>query len=380
MIPLHFEYTTDSVLPNTGLDADLGGHDGEQARLRMPGEFERQDAMLIGCTTLVEKAPQVFLNLVQTLWRHVQLIGLVDSENRETLGRMLVATTGLPANAIQFVRLAAGSMWVRDYGPVTVIDQFGRRRFLDFDRRHLRPHNVQSAARDLAAMTGVPLQSVPLCLAGGNLLSNGDGVCLTTATVIMQNTEQGRQIEEIGTELIRCVGAERWAYVSPLPREHTGHIDLICTFVAADTLVVGQADPDENSDYAERLDKIADHLSGLETATGRLRIVRIPMPSSHDTHSRSYTNVVFANGTLVVPLYPETDAHRDRIALDTYRQLLPAWHIVGVDVSRFSHLNGALHCLTCNIPAAVPAGNLPERPEAVHPTATAPITGEPGVV
>jgi agmatine/peptidylarginine deiminase len=194
--------------------------------------------------------------------------------------------------------------------------------------------------------------------------------------VIAQNCEQGRQVREIGTELCRCVGAVRWAYVSPLPREHTGHIDLICTFVSAGTLVVGRADPDENPDYAERLDKIADHVSGLETGAGPLNVVRIPMPSSHDTHSRSYTNVVFANGTLVVPLYPETDAYRDRIALDTYRQLLPDWRIVGIDVSRFSHLNGALHCLSCNIPAAVPAARLPERPATTQAMAGAPVRNE----
>jgi agmatine/peptidylarginine deiminase len=149
--------------------------------------------------------------------------------------------------------------------------------------------------------------------------------------------------------------------------------------VAADTLVLGQADPQENGDYAERLDKIAEHLTGLQTGAGPLKIVRIPMPSSHDTHSRSYTNVVFANGTLVVPLYPETDADRDRIALATYRQLLPAWDIVGIDVSRFSHLNGALHCLTCNIPAVVSQCDPPTRPATNQPSSTVPVTGEPGL-
>jgi agmatine deiminase len=319
------------------------------------------------------------LNVVQALCRRVRLIGLVDNENRETLGRMLLASAGLSQDAVRFVRVSASSMWVRDYGPTTVVDGHGGRSFLDFDRRHLRPPNVQTATEQLASILGVPRISVDLSLAGGNLLSNGDGVCLTTATFILQNAEQGRAVEQIGMELCRRVGADRWAYVSPLPGERTGHIDLICTFVSHDTLVVGKADPRQDPDYAERLDTVADHLARVKTSSGPLRIVRIPMPSSRDNHSRSYTNVVFANGTLLVPLYPETDGHLDRMAMEIYSRLLPGWDIVGIDVSSFSHLNGALHCLTCNIPSAAPVPDV-AAPAVTSPTPTDVRAGEAGLM
>jgi agmatine deiminase len=181
----------------------------------------------------------------------------------------------------------------------------------------------------------------------------------------------------MGLELCRHLGAERWAYVSPLPGERTGHIDLICTFVSSDTLVVGKADPQRDADYAQRLDKVADHLARVQTRNGPLRVVRIPMPSSRDNHSRSYTNVVFANGTLLVPLYPETDGHLDRVAMGIYSQLLPGWDIVGIDVSSFSHLNGALHCLTCNIPTAVPARKVSPASGVIDPTSMDMAAGEP---
>jgi agmatine deiminase len=380
MTPLHFEYTTESFIPDTNSDTGLDSNDEDQPRMRMPGEFEPQDAIIIGCSTLVKNAPQVFLNVVQALYRRIRLIGLVEDANRETLGHMLLATAGLPPNAIRFLRVPASSMWVRDYGPTTVVDDRGGRRFLDFDRRHLRPPSVHTATEQIASILGVPRVPVDLSLAGGNLLANGDGVCLTSSTVILQNTERGRELGEIGVELCGRLGADRWAYVSPLPGERTGHIDLICTFVSRDTLVVGKADQRQDADYAERLDKVADHLARVQTRTGPLRVVRIPMPSSRDTHSRSYTNVVFANGTLLVPLYPETDGHLDRIAMEIYSHLLPGWDIVGIDVSSFSHLNGALHCLTCNVPSAAPVRNVMPAPGTDRPTSTDLAAGEPGVI
>jgi agmatine deiminase len=381
MTPLHFEITTDScTVPDANSKTKIDTHDAEQPGMRMPGEFEPQDAIVVGCSTLVQDAPQVFLNIVRALYRRIQLIGLVDSESRQTLGRMLLATAGLPQSAIQLVRVSASSMWVRDFGPTTVIDDRGGRRFLDFDRRHLRPSNVHTATEQLASILGVPRLPVNLSMAGGNLLSNGDDVCLTSSTVILQNSQEDGGIEQIGVELCRYLGAKRWAYVSPLPGERTGHVDLICTFVSRDTLVVGKADPVQDADYAQRLDKVADHLARVQTRTGPLRVVRIPMPSSRDTHSRSYTNVVFANGTLLVPLYPETDGHRDRIAMEIYSRLLPDWEIVGIDVSSFSHLNGALHCLTCNIPSAAPVRNIPSASGLVDPTPMDLAAGEAGLI
>jgi len=385
MTPLHFEFRTDSASscdadPNADHGADLDTRMHERPGIRMPGEFEPQDAMIIGCSTLVREAPQVFLNIVRALYRRIRLIGLVENESGRTLASMLLATASLPQDAIQMVRIPASSMWVRDYGPTTVIDDRGGRYFLDFDRRHLRPANVQSATVELASILDTPRLPIELSLAGGNLLSNGDGVCVTSSTVILQNSAGDRKVEQIGTELCRYLGAQRWAYVSPLPGERTGHVDLICTFVSSDTLVVGRADPSEDADYASRLDKVADHMARVQTRSGPLRIVRIPMPSSRDTHSRSYTNVVFANGTLLVPLYPETDGHLDRIAMEIYSRLLPGWEIVGIDVSSFSHLNGALHCLTCNIPSAVPVRNVTAPPGLINPTPLDLAAGEPGMI
>jgi hypothetical protein len=70
------------------------------------------------------------------------------------------------------------------------------------------------------------------------------------------------------------------------------------------------------------------------------------MPSNHDGVWRSYTNVIMANGVLMMPVYPDVDADLAGRALDVYRRLLPRWQIVPVDSSALIHCGGALHCIS----------------------------------
>ena len=44
------------------------------------------------------------------------------------------------------------------------------------------------------------------------------------------------------------------------------------------------------------------------------------------------------------------DAALDKVALATYRKLLPNWEMVGIDCSTLADKRGALHCISFNIP------------------------------
>ncbi len=49
-----------------------------------------------------------------------------------------------------------------------------------------------------------------------------------------------------------------------------------------------------------------------------MQVVRIPMPSHKDGNWRTYTNVIYANGVVLVPQYPDADAELDRVALTSF--------------------------------------------------------------
>jgi len=88
------------------------------------------------------------------------------------------------------------------------------------------------------------------------------------------------------------------------------------------------------------------------TVNGKPLIVeRIDMPPhGRNNFGGSYTNVVFANGTLLLPDYKIDSAGLAK-ATTLYNRLLPNWNIRTIDSTHLIVMEGALHCVTGNIPA-----------------------------
>jgi hypothetical protein len=152
-------------------------------------------------------------------------------------------------------------------------------------------------------------------------------------------------------------------FLEPLVGEQTGHVDMFATFVSSDVVVVGEYSPDADPLNAEILDRNAQRLAAVRTSRGPLRVLRIPMPPHTLDVWRTYTNVLFANGTLVVPTYPGIDPQGEAEALAIYKHLLPGWTVVGVDCNRLIEWGGAVHCVTrnlCRLPAQFPEEAAPQ--------------------
>jgi agmatine/peptidylarginine deiminase len=157
-------------------------------------------------------------------------------------------------------------------------------------------------------------------------------------------------------ELERVTGAKQLVFVDSMIDEPTGHVDMYMTFVARRTVVIGQfLDKDEPN--AEVLNRIADSLSNTIFEGEALKVVRVPMPprrqgifpERNTGIFRSFTNVVYLNGLLILPSYEGVTKDQEQAVRDIYAGLLPAWKIQFVDCSRPSQFGGALHCLVSNL-------------------------------
>ncbi len=318
--------------------------------VRLPAEFEPQDAMLVG--PLPEHNPTVFVDLVTALHKAVRVVCLVGKPEVRTQAGQLLLESGLPAGSVVFMNLPVLTMWARDFGPIGV-EGFGGELVLIDGYYGPREGNEidDTVPESVANLLDLPRREVPLHLEGGDFVSNGQGLCLSTTRLIERN-ESYRDIdaEKIGTLLGEYFGFREWIPVAPLEGEPTGHADIFLTFVAPDVVVVGSYDPEVDAVNADRLDQIAAHLASTPTEIGYLRVERIPMPPHDDGQWRTYTNVVFANGTLVVPASPDLCPDLDRQACEVYARLLPDWRIVSVDISDLIAMNGTLRCVTMNLP------------------------------
>jgi agmatine/peptidylarginine deiminase len=142
--------------------------------------------------------------------------------------------------------------------------------------------------------------------------------------------------------------------------ERTGHVDMFATFTSPTTVLVGAYTEEQDPDNAAILDRNAARLSQVRTSQGPLRVVRIPMPPHDNNTWRTYTNVVYANGVVLVPIYPSLDHAGRRLALEIFSKELPTWKVVGIDATEIIEIDGALHCMTMNLGAI---GQLPAFPE-----------------
>jgi len=321
----------------------------------MPAEFDPQDELLLGGVQLAELHPKVMADIVRAAADDIRIRILAGSAaGREQIVSVLTAND-LNAGAVDILELPVLTMWVRDFGPVTISDGAGHRSLVDFYYRERRGNELDDGVPGhLARIMGLELQASPLLLEGGDYLTNGRGLCLLSTRAINRNAHYLMlDPESTVNDLGAILGFENLFLVPPLEGESTGHVDMFCTFLATDLVVVGRYDPAVDPENAAHLDQIADDLAGLTTRRGPVRIERMPMPDHDDGFWRTYTNLIFANEAVLVPVYPEYCPELDQIALEQYRRLLPDRRIIGIDASELIKMNGALRCITMNVPIGV---------------------------
>jgi agmatine/peptidylarginine deiminase len=262
-----------------------------------------------------------------------------------------LAAEGLAPDAVEYVESSMMTMWVRDWGPIGVERPGGGLQLVDphYEGNARNPGDDRAGA-DIAVDLGLPVRTLPLTLEGGDVLSNGRGLGLTSRRLVQRNVrERGYDARDVAELLRSHLGFEDWFPLPSLVGEPTGHVDMFVTFVDPLTVVVGRYDPLVDPTNAALLDTVAAALNGFVTRAGTLRVERVTMPARPDAIWRSYTNVVYANDAVLVPQYPDHDPELDAAARRLYRRLLPGRKIVGIDSSELIRRNGALHCVTLNV-------------------------------
>lgn len=318
-------------------------------RVTLPAEFEKQDGLLVMWKPGDPGVQRVILDVVVAARRNIPVILLVNDECVEADARRKLERAGVRPAGVNIVRMPINTVWARDYGPMTVTLDDGTARVVDMDYSDASREEDDAAPLRMAALVGLPIHRVSLSLEGGNLISNGAGVLLTTTRLVENNLDRGCDEADVARILSEEFGGMRPVFLEPLKGEGTGHVDIMAAFTDARTVVVGRMSPEDDPVNARILDDNARRLAKVQTKHGRLRVFRIPMPRPDGRVFRTYTNVCFANGALIVPEYA-SDRESGAAARRVYERLLPGWRVVGVESSRLITLGGAVHCVTMNLP------------------------------
>jgi len=279
---------------------------------------------------------------------------VVSPRKEEDLVLRLARENKWLADDVRVLEARTNTIWVRDYGPVFVYGANGTLAVIDPNYGKLLRGKDNAVPPAVAAEFDVPIIETPLLWQGGNLLSNGRGLLVTTTQSINANIEVGNDADTVARFLVERLGSRQIVVLEHLRGERTGHADMFACFTSPETVLVGKYSQSVDPRNAAVLDRNAALLAKVRVGSERLKVIRIPMPTNRDGVFRTYTNVIFANGTLLVPTYPGIDQSAQGRAMGLYHRLLSGWNVVGVDARDLIRQQGGLRCISIYVPLRSP--------------------------
>ncbi len=343
----------------------------------MPAEWERHEATWLGWPHNATDWPGkldtirwVYGEMVRKISPGEVVRILVNNGAGERIARSYLSRAGCDLKQVEFIEHPTNRGWTRDTGPIFVRRRASKRSekaIVHFHFNAWAKYNnwqkdrgvPETAARALKKpLFNAEHKGKDFVLEGGGIELNGKGTLLTTEEcyldpkVQVRNPGLGRR--EIDQTLKSYLGVKNvlWLVAGPVGDDTHGHIDDICRFVNAKTVVLIKEKNKRDINYrplAENWERIRD--LRLEDGS-RPEVVPLPMPSPlyFDGYRlpASYANFYISNAAVIVPTFNDPN---DRVALGTLGELFPDRPVVGIHAVDLVLGFGSLHCLTQQEPA-----------------------------
>lgn len=262
--------------------------------------------------------------------------------------------------------------WVRDTGPLTVMDSNGKPAWANFrfDGWGGRSHHpldttLTSRLSESSLFDAVPVHNYDYVLEGGAIESDGAGTLLTTTRCWRARDAQfSRSAVEL--QLAQHLGAQRvlWLNHGELLGDDTdSHVDMLARFAPEDTLIYQGCQLPQDPHYPF-LQAMARELESFRTLSEQpYRLLELPMPTVMGKGAYrcpvTYANFMVLNNAVLVPTFE--DSATDEQAIRVIGTAFPERQVLGVDSRVLITQGGALHCASLQLPSgtlnvSTPAG------------------------
>jgi len=327
-----------------------------------------------------ETIPWVYGEMVRKISTDEKIYLIVRNKSDENAARKIFKSVGVDLRKIKFVTHPTNRGWTRDTGPIFVKKRVGRDAALR--RQRTLQRNVptsetaivhfhfngwakynnwrkdtkvpETAARLLGKkLFHAECSGKPFVIEGGGIELNGRGTLISTEECYLdpkiQVRNPGLGKKEIESTLKNYLGVKNifWLAKGPKGDDTHGHIDDICRFVNAKTLVLVREKNPRDENYrplGENWERIQD----LRLEDGRKpEVVELPMPSPLYFDGvrlpASYANFYICNAAVIVPTFNDPN---DLVALGILGELFRDRPVVGIHAVDLVWGFGSLHCLT----------------------------------
>lgn len=329
--------------------------------VRASAEWEEIDALMVTWTS--------FVPTVREIVKHAKeecKVFIVCSDSNEVKNDLIANSISL--ENIYYLQEDFNSIWIRDYGPWNIYKNNTDSLYL-VDWIYNRPRPLDDAIPGvMSEYTGIPLYQTiempyDLVHTGGNFMTDGWGTGFSSKLVLDENDgfdySLAPKTEEAIDSLMQIfMGINRYIKMETLPYDEIHHIDMHMKLLDEETLLVGEY-PEGVADGPQIEENIQYITDNFQSVFGTpYKIVRIPMPPDFEGQFpddgpwwntgdyRTYTNMVFVNKTVLVPVYEEKF---DTTALRIIQENLPGYKVIGIESNEIIQSLGAIHCITKEI-------------------------------
>lgn len=308
----------------------------------------------------LERVESVYRDIIEILHQHERILLLADDENIKKRAEEHLGAGAIDMNAVDIHVQPVNDVWARDCGPIFVQNESGTYAITDWEYNawggKYPPYDADNRVPAfIAGSFGLDRMVPGMVLEGGSVDVNGEGVLLTTESVLLNpNRNPGMAKEEIEGKLAEFLGVEKviWLKKGLAGDDTDGHIDDLSRFLNEDTILTMVTDNPGDVNY----ETLQENLEILESATDlkgdRFTIETLPMPETRiegttvdgsDYVPASYANFYIANGAVLVPVY---DGRFDRQALELFENYFPGRRVYGIPCADLVWGQGSIHCIT----------------------------------
>ena len=298
--------------------------------IRNIAEFEPMEGVLI-------RYPfGISYQIIAEMSEDVMVMTIVASSSQQTTVQNAYLSNGVNIANCEFLITSSDSYWTRDYGPWFVFTGDDELSVIDFNYNRPRP-NDNAIPTVYAVSQGFSSYYLPLDHAGGNYMTDSQGISISTDLVWSENTGYSHaQIDQLVEDYL---GITTYHVVPDVNGEYIKHIDCWGKYLAPDKILIREV-PSAHSQYDE-IEAAVSFFSSQTSCYGTpYEIYRVYTPTN-----QPYTNSLILNDKVLVPI---TGSSWDDDAIDSYETAMPGYEVLGFTGSWVS--SDALHCRAKGIP------------------------------
>ncbi len=296
--------------------------------IRNPAEWEPSEGVIIRWPLGIPYDLIAEYSNTVTVWT------ICGSASSQQNAESAYQSNGVNMDNCEWIIASTNTYWTRDYGPWFI---FSDESMEIVDHIYNRPRPQDDLIPSVVgSLWGMSVYGMDLTTTGGNHMSDGLGVSMSTELVYNENPSLTDA--EVDSIMLEYLG-NQYEVLDYIEYSGIHHIDCWAKFLNPTTVLVKDV---PSGDYShDLLNDRADQLSQMTSSWGEpYTVVRVYCP-----YGTAYTNSIILNDKVFVPTF---NSSWDAVALQTYEDAMPGYEVIGFDGSWLD--DDAIHCRAMGVP------------------------------